>query len=1005
MMKPVNFFRACLESVAGFWWRSIRRQLLISFGLVTLLVMIGFSYLMYMQQRDFLYRADADRAKGLASALASSSTSLVLTNDVAGLQEVLHGFRDAPDLKFALVLSSRGEVLGATDERLIGRYLNDSISKRLLTALPQFTVLIDDAYMVDVAMPIVASDRPIGWARVEMVRNASNANLKLLEWTGMGFSLLSVIVSIMVAALLAWRLMRKFYHLKAVMDAVESGNRELRFTVARSDEVGKLAQSFNRMLDSLNKSELQLGRINRLYAAWTESSEVIVRQKDELLLLNSICQILAKRVPFELVWVGVPGNDGFVHPVASSGISTEYLGMVKVFSMDADKLEGQGPASSAIRSGEHKVFNQFLEDANAYWHSAAARFNFNSVGAFPISRSGKVYGCIAVYSSELNFFSPELIGLMGGLADDITFALDNLDRENQQRSAAVKLEQAATVFEYSKEGIIVTDADNKIVSVNRSFVEITGYSAEEVIGRNPNILSSGYQNRDFYEQMWTEILQTGSWQGEVWDRRKNGEAYPEALTIIRVKNIDGAVINHLAIFSDISERRLAQERIQQLAHYDVLTGLPNRVLFTDRLEQAMISAQRNHSKISLLFLDIDRFKQINDTLGHGVGDQLLQSVGQRLLECVREQDTVSRQGGDEFIVVLSDSGAEGAELVVEKIMQNITQPYIIEQHDLRITASVGIAVYPDHAQDCESLIKHADVAMYQAKESGRNCYLHFDPAMNASSYERLQLETALRGALERDELRVFYQAQVGLHDGHVVGCEALVRWQHPSLGMLYPEKFIPLAEESGLIVAINYCVLEQAIKQYSAWRDAGFESLTMSVNLSALQFRQHNLLQQIQDLLQKYAVPAQALELELTEGILMQGVERTLATLHELTAMGVIVSIDDFGTGYSSLSYLKRFPIQKLKIDQSFVRDVTTDASDATMVRTIILMAHSLRLQVIAEGVETQEQVTFLRQCGCEYAQGYYFARPATAAEFETQLKLAQSNRANGIDKMAGTSS
>ncbi len=544
-----------MEYIAGFWGRSIRRQLLISFGLVTLLVMISFSYLMYMQQRDFLYRADADRAKGLASALASSSTSLVLTNDVAGLQEVLLGFRDAPDVKFALVLSPHGEVLGASNERLIGRYVNDTISNRLLGARPQFTVLIDDAYMVDVAMPIVVSDRHIGWARVEMSRNSSNANLKLLQWTGAGFSVVSVLASIVVAAFLAWRLMHKFYHLKAVMDAVESGNRELRFTVARSDEVGKLAQSFNRMLDTLNQSELKLGRINRLYAAWTESSEIIVRQKDESLLLNSICQILAKRVPFELVWVGIPDSDGWVHPVARSGVSTEYLEMISAFSMDADKPEGQGPACSAIRSGKHKVVNQFLEDANAYWYKAAARFNFNSVGAFPISRNGEVYGCISVYSSELNFFSAELIGLMGGLADDITFALDNLDREYQQRSAAIKLEQAATVFEYSKEGIIVTDADNKIVSVNRSFVEITGYSPEEVVGRDPNILSSGHQSRDFYEHMWSEIAETGSWQGEVWDRRKNGEVYPEALTIIRVKNVGGAVINHLAIFSDISERR------------------------------------------------------------------------------------------------------------------------------------------------------------------------------------------------------------------------------------------------------------------------------------------------------------------------------------------------------------------------------------------------------------------------------------------------------------------
>lgn len=991
MSRIMLIFKTLQSRVMAIWGYSIRRQLVSSFGLVTLLVMMSFSYLMYIQQRDFLYGTDADRAQGLARALASSSASLLLTNDVVGLQEVLQGFADAPDLKFAMVLSPQGEVMGATNPNLIGRYVTDAVSQKILNIPAEFTTLINDDALIDVAMPVKISNRHVGWARVEMTRRSSNANLNLLGLTGAGFSLLAVMVSFVMAAWLSWRLTGRFYHLIHVMKAVENGDRQVRSVITTKDEVGKLAQSFNGMLDTLNHSERELGRINRLYAAWTESSEVIVRQKSEVLLLNNICHILAQRVPFELVWIGVAGDDGWVHPVALSGVSSAYLKKIRV-SLDASKQEGQGPSSIAIRAGVHKVFNRFLEDANAYWHNAAVRFNFNSVGAFPISRGGKTYGCIAVYSSELDFFSSEHIDLMSGLADDITFALDNLDREQQQRIAAIKLEQAATVFEYSKEGIMVTDARNNIISVNRSFIEITGYTAEDVIGKNPRILSSGMQPAEFYERMWATIAETGSWQGEVWDRRKSGEVYPEALTIIRVKNDDGAIINHLAIFSDISERKMAQERIQQLAHYDVLTGLPNRVLFSDRLEQAIISAQRNHTQIALLFLDIDRFKQINDTLGHGVGDRLLQNVGQRLLSCVREQDTVSRQGGDEFIVVLSDAGAAGAELVAQKILQSILHPYVIEQHDLRITASIGIAVYPDHAQDSESLIKYADVAMYQAKESGRNCYLSFHPDMNESSYERLKLETALRGALERDELRVYYQAQVDLADGRIIGCEALVRWQHPQLGMIYPDKFISLAEETGLIVSINHWVLEQAIKQCRAWRDAGFKSLTMSVNLSALQFRQHNLLQQVKDLLDKYALAPGFLDLELTEGILMQGVERTLATLHELSAMGVILSLDDFGTGYSSLSYLKRFPIQQLKIDQSFVRDVISDASDAAMVRTIILMAHSLKLDVIAEGVETQEQAAFLMQCGCARAQGYHFRRPVTAQEFEKLLQLGQGN-------------
>jgi len=490
--------------------------------------------------------------------------------------------------------------------------------------------------------------------------------------------------------------------------------------------------------------------------------------------------------------------------------------------------------------------------------------------------------------------------------------------------------------------------------------------------------------------MWASIKATGGWQGELWNRRKNGEVYPEHLTINSVKDAQGTVINLIGIFSDISERKMAEERIQHLAHYDTLTGLPNRALFSDRLQQALIYAHRNQSSVALLFLDLDRFKQINDTLGHGVGDQLLQMVSQRLLECVREQDTVSRQGGDEFIAVLPGTDRDGADLVAEKILNAVIQPYVIEGHDLRVSCSIGIALYPSQAQDVDALVKYADVAMYQAKEGGRNKFLHFDPSMNASAYERLKMETSLRGAIERNELQLYYQPQIDLVDGRLIGCEALVRWRHPEMGLVSPASFIPLAEETGLIMPISDWVLEEALRQTREWRDAGLPEVTVSVNLSALQFRQRNLHEQVSQLLGKYALQAQVLDLELTEGILMQGVERTLSMLHELTLMGVGLSIDDFGTGYSSLSYLKRFPIQKLKIDQSFVRDVTHDSNDATMVRTIILMAHSLKLHVIAEGVETEDQADFLRQAGCERAQGYLFGRPMPAADFALHLQAAR---------------
>lgn len=972
--------------IAAYMGHSIRRQLVWSFGIVALLTMLGFTYLLYAHQRSFLYDAAVERAHGLAHALSSSSSSWVLADDLAGLQEVLTGFTDEPDFKLALVISQRGEVLASTVPAQVGLFVSDAQSSRLLASPAAPQVLVNDASLVDVAFPIMASDRLIGWARVEVTRDSANANLNTLRWVGIGFSILAIVLSTWMAHWLGRRLTRGLYELKQVAEKVESGQRDVRTIVRGADEVASLAQSLNRMLQSLENSERDLERVNRVYAAWTECSNLIVRETEEQALLERICSILVERVPFKLAWFGRADAHGRVQVLAASETRSAYLEKITVL-VDPARPEGQGPMGSALRDGMPRIHNHFASNSTSPWYDAALQENFNAVGAFPVKRGGEIFAAIGVYSEESNYFNSDLITLMQGLAYDVSYALDNFDRERQRRAANADLVLAASVFQHSKEGILVTDQENRIISANRSFTDITGYTLEEVLGKDPKVLASARQDADFYREMWASIKATGGWQGELWNRRKNGEVYPEHLTINSVKDAQGAVINLIGIFSDISERKMAEERIQHLAHYDTLTGLPNRALFSDRLQQALIYAQRNQSTVALLFLDLDRFKQINDTLGHGVGDQLLQMVSQRLLECVREQDTVSRQGGDEFIAVLPGTDHEGADLVAEKILNAVIQPYVIEGHDLRVSCSIGIALYPSQAQDVDTLIKYADVAMYQAKEGGRNKYLHFDPSMNASAYERLKMETSLRGAIERNELRLYYQPQIDLVDGRLIGCEALVRWQHSEMGLVSPASFIPLAEETGLIMPISDWVLEEALRQTREWRDAGLPQITVSVNLSALQFRQRNLHEQVSQLLGKYELPAQVLDLELTEGILMQGVERTLAMLHELTMMGVGLSIDDFGTGYSSLSYLKRFPIQKLKIDQSFVRDVTHDSNDATMVRTIILMAHSLKLHVIAEGVETEDQADFLRQAGCERAQGYHFGRPMPAEAFSEYLR------------------
>ncbi len=970
----------------AFWGVSLRRQLVWSFGVVALLSMLGFTYLLYTYQRHAQYDASSNRVEAVAHALASSSSSWMLADDLAGLQEVVTGFSGDPDFKMAFVISPRGEVMASTIPSQIGLFVNDEVSRRLLTSQADPQRLIETDNLVDVAYPIMAADRHIGWARVEMTRDSANANLRGLRFVGIGFSILAILLSSLVALWLGRRVTKRLYALKNVAEQVESGQRDVRTHVMGGDEVALLSQSFNRMLESLEDSERDLGRVNRLYAAWTECSNLIVRETDELTLLEKICQVLVERVPFKLAWVGRPDERGKVCVISASKTEVAYLKVVTI-STDETIPEGRGPMGSALRDGAPRIHNQFVLDPSVPWYQAALDENFNSVGAFPIRRGGRVFAAIAVYSEELDYFNPDLVTLMQGLANDISYALDNFDRERQRQAANADLVLAASVFKHSKEGILVTDADNRIISVNQSFTDITGYTSDEVLGKDPKLLSSGRQDEEFYREMWQSIDTTGAWQGELWNRRRSGEIFPEFMTINSVADEQGNALNYIGIFSDISERKMAEERIQHLAHFDTLTGLPNRTLFSDRLHQALIYAQRNQTSVALLFMDLDRFKQINDTLGHSVGDQLLQMVAQRLLDCVREQDTVSRQGGDEFIAVLPGTNATGAQQVAEKVLAAIIQPYQIDGHDLRVSSSIGIAMYPDQAQDADNLIKYADVAMYQAKESGRNKYLLFDSSMNASAYERLQLENGLRGAVERNELRLYYQPQIDLLDGRLIGCEALVRWQHAEMGLVPPGSFIPLAEETGLIMPISDWVLEEALRQARAWRDAGLPHFTVSVNLSALQFRQRNLHEQVQQLLRKYDLPAESLDLELTEGVLMQGVERTLTMLHELTMMGVGLSIDDFGTGYSSLSYLKRFPIQQLKIDQTFVRDVTTDSNDATMVRTIILMAHSLKLHVIAEGVETEEQAAFLREAGCERAQGYHFARPMPAVEFEEYLR------------------
>ena len=552
----------------------------------------------------------------------------------------------------------------------------------------------------------------------------------------------------------------------------------------------------------------------------------------------------------------------------------------------------------------------------------------------------------------------------------------------ERKAAEAELRLAASVFENSSEAILITDADNHIISVNRAFEKITGYDLASVRGRDPKILSSGRNTADFYRAMWTQIRETGHWSGEMWDRRQGGGIYPKWLNISAIADPGGRVTHYMGVFSDITERKAAEDRIQFLAHYDALTRLPNRTLLHERIKAARAAADRAGHKFALLFLDLDHFKTINDSLGHSVGDRLLQAVAGRIDGCLRKMDTVARLGGDEFVMVMTEmSGNDDAALMAVRVRQALCEPYLVDGHALNTTPSIGIAVYPEDGKDGEVLIKHADIAMYHAKEAGRNEIRFFNREMNERALERQAIESSLHLALARGEFLLHYQPQIDLDSGEIVGCEALVRWQHPQNGLVPPGVFIPVAEENGLIGAIGEWVLREACRQNRLWQDAGLPPITMAVNLSAVQFRQSTLATGIGEILAASGLAPAHLELELTETTVMKNVEATVASLHALKALGVKLSIDDFGTGYSGLYCLTRFPIDRLKIDQSFVRSIGEEGGDA-IAGAIIDMAYSLGLQTVAEGVETAQQRDFLQQHRCDEVQGYFYARPLPAQEF-----------------------
>lgn len=571
-----------------------------------------------------------------------------------------------------------------------------------------------------------------------------------------------------------------------------------------------------------------------------------------------------------------------------------------------------------------------------------------------------------------------LLGFIGTITD-----ISEIKRNEEH------LRLAAAVFETTREGVMITNVNREIQRVNRAFTEITGYSQREALNKTTRLLRSGRHSEAFYSAMWDEINRTGHWQGEIWNRRKNGELYPELLSISTVKDHAGAICNYVGVFADISKLKASEQELEFLAHHDPLTKLPNRMLLMSRLQHSISQAQRQNSQLAVIMMDLDRFKDVNDSFGHLAGDELLQLAAERLTARLRAADTVCRLGGDEFVVLLEDMAQPAAAArIATDIIATINEPWQLSNGiEVRVGASIGIALYPEHGTAPAELLQHADTALYQAKNEGRNCFKYFSEELTRAARERIGIEFRLRQAIENNEFRVFFQPQLHIGTGEIVGAEALIRWRAAGGEIIPPIKFIPIAEDTGLISNIGNWVLKESCRQGKAWLDAGLPPIRIAVNLSTHQFLHSDICTIVENTLAETGFPAEYLELELTESALMKREKEAIDILNRLHELGIHLAIDDFGTGYSSLAYLKSFPLDVLKIDKSFIDDIPMQSDDMEITATIIAMAKTLRMKVIAEGVETPAQMAFLSSRNCDFYQGYFASKPLPAEEFAAFLK------------------
>ena len=740
------------------------------------------------------------------------------------------------------------------------------------------------------------------------------------------------------------------------------------------------------------RAEANSMRLTKLYRALSETNQAIVRMEQQSSLFPLVCHCAVEYGGMKMAWIGqIEESTGLVVPVAKAGEGLSYLDDL-IISSRADVAEGRGPTGTALRESHPVIINNYQKSAlTAPWQDRVVRYGWNAAATVPISHSGKSFAVLTVYHDQIDAFDDESVNLLTEMSSDISFALDNFAREQQRKIALANLEASerhyATLLSVSPVGVFETDKEGQYIYVNSRWLKITGLSLESAMG-NSWMHSLHPDDREAVCKSWNALIKKGrTYHLEHRFVRPDGTSIWVLGQSVAFLSPSGTLLGYTGTITDITENKRAEELIWKQANFDLLTGLPNRIMFMDRLKQEIKKSHRANLPLALLYLDLDRFKEVNDTLGHGKGDILLKEAAQRLCSCVRDTDTVARLGGDEFTIIMSQlEDISSVERVAQNILQKLATSFRMHDEVAYVSASIGITFYPEDGTEIEALLKNADQAMYAAKKVGRNCFNYFKPSMQEASLIRMRIANDLRSALANNQLHIYYQPIVELATGNIHKAEALLRWQHPVQGMISPAEFIPIAEETGLIIDIGNWVFRQAAQQAKHWQTLYCPDFQISINTSPMQYRSdeknHKDTSSWFKYLQQLGLSGQSVVVEITEGLLMDASDAVTGKLLEFRDAGIQVSLDDFGTGYSSLSYLKKYDIDYLKIDQSFVRNLAPASNDMVLCSAIICMAHQLDIKVIAEGIETEEQRNLLTSAGCDYGQGYLWSRPVTVEAF-----------------------